>query len=398
MQEQFLKLIQTNYNNFIYDRNGKIIFDTFLEPLEKTIEEHMSTKILKMSDTKVETYTKEDKKYKKQVSEDFLFYLHDLMIKNTNLNKLYDEFDRIEDNILPSTIKYLDKYKEYLLSSKKYKILIIGAGPSGLFTANYIHSYYMNSNIKNEIDLFVIDNRITTESFREPYSRSRIFSIYSKYISFFHKTFFCTELNYNMPIKYFELILYLYTYTRKIPLYFTKTLSTLEQIDKFINKYNFDLVFDCTGNRLLKEPVITYDLPEKYKYFVTVIYYENGTLLADSSASITKKEYEYYSQFNDKYLKIKEFNKINNYDNLPKVERSKEIDKIINRVTDVFINCYVANLYSKKQIYKKLDNNKLLIGLGDTIYSGHFAIGTGLEITFDFIARVIGDLDLIIKH
>jgi len=188
---------------------------------------------------------------KKIASEKLLENIYSF-IENKNTDYFYKikkELNKLENYNLPSTISNLDKTN----SKNNINILLIGAGPIGLFTSIYLHKLY-----KNNVNILLIDNRIKEEGIKLPYSRVTEFTIDLQELKIFFNRIFCLDFYHNLSINSREFIyinqlenlLYVYAYHHKIPIYFTKKLDSFSSVKKYAMEKNFQYIFDCTGGRL----------------------------------------------------------------------------------------------------------------------------------------------------
>jgi len=188
--------------------------------------------------------------------------IKDFSIIKKALYKMYDYN-------LPSTIDNLNKWKQYD-DKNSINVMIVGAGPLGLYTALYLNQYYNrnmiqinNRNIFNlKVNILVIDNRIYKEGVKKPYSRVTQFWFNILEIQPFINQIFCwkgmtnkyDKQNHFDYINILENLLYITAFEEKIPMYFTKKFEDFNTIKKFIKKESIHYVFDCTGGRLKNTP------------------------------------------------------------------------------------------------------------------------------------------------
>jgi hypothetical protein len=154
------------------------------------------------------------------------------------------------DYNLPSTIPNLDNWKKYK-EDNPINIMIMGAGPLGLYTALYLNEYY-NKNIihgrdnkktilNQYVNILIIDNRIYKEGIKKPYTRSTQFGFDIEQIQPFIKQIFCWknfDNNYKGTrrfdfINILENLLYVAAYNENISMYFTKKLEDFNDIKTF---------------------------------------------------------------------------------------------------------------------------------------------------------------------
>ena len=87
--------------------------------------------------------------------------------KNNKLDNIHDSVKHFANKVIKSNVD--DEFKLYKSLENKKKVLIIGAGPVGLYLACYLKLKFKNLNV------IIYDNRISKENFRKPFTRHRIF-------------------------------------------------------------------------------------------------------------------------------------------------------------------------------------------------------------------------------
>jgi hypothetical protein len=216
------------------------------------------TKLVPLSDCKYIT--------KKILKKETLEKLYDLISnqKTTDFNVIRTALNKMYDYNLPSSIPNISNWKKYD-NKNAINVMIIGAGPVGLFTALYLNQNY-NKNIINynnnnrtilnqPVNILLIDNRIYKEGIKKPYSRVTQFGFDILDIQPFIKQIFCWKNNEVWITRKFDFInvlenlLYVSAYHENIPMYFTKKLEDFDDVKKLIKKDNIHYVFDCTGGR-----------------------------------------------------------------------------------------------------------------------------------------------------
>ena len=133
--------------------------------------------------------------------------------------------------------------------SEKYNIIIFGAGPCGLYIANLLKHHY-----KDKIEIVIIENRISKPHTKKIYSRKwltnlpiSIFkgdnNIKKILIDFGKENFIGCHINV------FETLLYLSCRILGVKFLFENI--NIENLS-YLKDLNVDLIFNATGNRLLK--------------------------------------------------------------------------------------------------------------------------------------------------
>lgn len=361
-------------------------------------------------------------KTNKIISHDKLIQLY----KKIHSYKIVN-FDRIDDELkilykynLPSTIKNLENiYKEDYIN-----IIVLGAGPVGLFNALYYNFYYREKFLDKKINIVLIDNRIYKEGVRLPYTRTTEFNFDVNEFQIFIKNMFCWDNFFiqkdNRAFNYIntlENLLYIEAYYKGVNMYFTKTLSTYEDVKKFALKNKFNYIIDCTGGRLQKNINLKLNWNEynfkKGKYEVKLIknkykLFKNNKEIYDRIISIylfdenmnpfrignffgfleDKRDVPLVDKFNGKCLKI------NDYIRLSKSLHSESIRYLLSGITNVkYTKDGLIKLHDIKYVKftsfktfsdhsefasKKINSELTYIGLGETLGHTQFGIHFGM--------------------
>lgn len=329
-----------------------------------------------------------------------------------------NEIEKIKNKLLPSNIK-INSYLNSIKKNNKNKILIIGGGPNGLFNALYLNYLY-----KNNIDILILDNRCKIESYREPYTRERIFNYSTDLLTILYKYLYCNDNNYGSQIKYIEYLGYFQILNKNVPIYFTKKYENWNNIQKFMKKYNFKIIFDCTGNRLnvpklkINNNILNYyDKSNNKNYKLNLKNNEiilqskniNDTLMNIFTISFYDKNKNYVG-YNDcytnnkcdiilyKYLNNKLISKKTLINDILPLIINKLDKKIIYEISiEDYLYYFKFNLIKIdmhhkiiiSNIFKYNNYNFLYIGNGDTIFHSHFITGSGLNRLFTFIVKIL---------
>lgn len=352
--------------------------------------------------------------------------------------------------------KELTSFSNYLLYSnidlksyqKKLKnkgndtinVLILGAGPTGLFIANYLNRINL---ISPNTNLLVLDNRIieTNKGLRLPYTRNRIFAINFSIFSEFAENIPCIKeivKQDKIEIRYLENLLIVLTYGNNIPIYFTDEVLNQQHLENFCQNNKIDVVFDCTGNRLKtdyfpdripknffpkdmifenrdhevvirnNEAKLNWKDNMKNKYYVYLDTYNKDGKLIDSDPYPTnivfEEDLQFFKQVKDKYIKIRKSQIDDIMGFLEKnIKDLRLLKDLQNRILDS-ANRIIKFVLVEIQIYHKLkisavikqnNQNTLYIGTGDTIFSSSWIIGAGLNRLLYFIKKPIWSLQLL---
>ena len=360
----------------------------------------------------------------KIILEKYIYDIYDYMkdSKNINMTNLQKKLDKFDNFSLTSRINVKDHLKKFKLKNNTdINILILGGGPSGMYLMNKL---YYNNWIGRKINIILIESRVNDENIRKPFTRYYTFGFNPDLINNLFPKISCLNLG-ALQIKYLEILLYVYGYSNKLPFYFTKKFINKEQIESFIHKYKIDVFFDCTGGRFIND------------YFTkTPNYLKNFKLKNDTNEIIVKEnkaevvwindsiKNRYWVHFDyseridketkiyfDKYQLIKnkyeiELVKILSNKCLKIKDKLSFINNFLINIKNKFLRYHFINLIRKKNLLKinlvdtkmyhllnisaLINKNKTIyIGVGDTIYSGHFVLGAGLNRTYGITDMII---------
>lgn len=336
--------------------------------------------------------------------------------KTTDFKTVRKYLNLLYNYNLPSTVPDL-KHSTELNKDRDISIIIVGAGPVGLYTALYLRSLYHKYNSLNiKANILLVDNRIYKEGVKLPYSRVTMFGFNINYIQPFINQINCWKnKNINDVIQFdyiniLENLLYLIAFNKNIPMYFTKKLETYDSVVEFANKYNYKYIFDCTGGRLKPtfKPSFSWD---KYKFKsgkyeikdVDNMYrlHEDDkvykrTVLVLQIFDKNMKQYTTGNQFGfvtnsedrdltklfrnkclhvDDYIKLSKHFKDNRLRNLyPNILNSK-----VKNIKYVKITAFNVNAYHVKQAAKLINDRLMYVGLGNSLGLSEFGIYFGLE-------------------
>lgn len=382
----------------------------------------------------LKTYTKKNENYGKPVTTTEIIKIY----KKINTRPLPSQevikniFKKFLNKPLPSNIN-LEKYLSKIKNSKNRNILVIGGGPTGMFISLYLdfyYNHYVNGISKNnKVNILMIDNRIVKEGLRKPFTRERNFGYSTIYLSLIYKFLYCE--NGGSHINYIENLAYIRMFMNKIPMYFTDQYKDWNSYQDLISKYNFEIVFDCTGNRLdIKLPTTKVNLSN--------LQFKNKNdrelIITDTEIKLTSKIKNdplmnmFYIKIFDKnkknigYIDLKTFytcdigiykkykNKLINSSGLIKINNliKDSIDKgILDFVLSIhnkskkpeyfLIEEISVEMHHKLKVAHLFIHQKhkyLYIGSGDTIFHSHFSTGSGINRVFDFMVKCMNLIEI----
>jgi len=236
----------------------------------------------------------------------------------TDYDAIRNKCNDMTNYALPSTLKSLDNWK-HSKDPNALNIMILGAGPVGLYTSLLLNHLYPVIDIKEEfikefsfrkINILLVDNRVFKEGIKMPYSRSTQFGFNILEIQPFLRQIFCWK---NMMIggtrafdniHVLENMLYTVAYKNQIPMFFTKRFDEYDALKSFIMKENINVLFDCTGGRTS----IPVSYPVKWNK------YSLESKIGKVILNPATKYYEYYEDgvpYSNSVLRLQIFNKNN---------------------------------------------------------------------------------------
>lgn len=386
-------------------------------------------------------------------ASDYLKYQNNYIINKINykkLKKLPKEFNikskkccdklKIEDlkqlnkemlrsNNYLSIFKIVTKIARYMIKDNDVKInknnktiMIIGAGPTGLFMACYLKITFDNINV------VIYDNKINKPGFRKPYTRVRPFSTSSKYLSLIIPKLYCiTNYDY-IYINIFLLEYLLYSKAvidYNIPIYYRD--HDWNDYLEIIKNNNIDIVFDCTGGKLkpnifnkidtswLKDPKFIIDKDIKKQLYIDekqnlvhLIDYPKDNIFKKNHYYGTLNIYNIENEFIDKIdidILNKEdlmfFNKIKktnfSYGDTMEIIKGIFNDTSRNYIYNILMDnskkykdyyfnfdvwgIYIRHIIQPCEIFNVNNSNKLYISIGDSMFHSHYITGAGLNRT-----------------
>ena len=94
---------------------------------------------------KIEGIAIDNSSLKKEFDINILKLLSIEMSKSNNFKKIVNLVNKLYYMDIPSNIRNVEKYMNHIKKSEKINIMIVGAGPVGLFLACYLFNYYNKS-------------------------------------------------------------------------------------------------------------------------------------------------------------------------------------------------------------------------------------------------------------
>jgi len=174
------------------------------------------------------------------------------------------QLHEMSNHNLPTPMKSIHAWKKYR-TPNVLNVMILGAGPLGLFTALTLQELYNNpyKPLVRNVNILLVDNRIQKEGVKAPYSRNTMFGFDLAEL----QPFFRHIYGWNMPlggtstddpkevrafdfIHILENLLYLAAYNAGISMAFTKQFETFDAVQTFVKKDGIHCLFDCTGGRI----------------------------------------------------------------------------------------------------------------------------------------------------
>jgi hypothetical protein len=182
----------------------------------------------------------------------------------TKFKSVHKKLHEMSDYNLPTPMKSIHKWKKYGRPDA-LNVLILGAGPLGLFTALTLQELYNNpyKPLVRNVNILLVDNRIQKEGVKAPYSRNTMFGFDIAEL----QPFFRHIYGWNIPlggtstddpkevrafdfIHVLENLLYVAAYNAGLSMAFTKQFETFDAVQTFVKKEGIHCLFDCTGGRI----------------------------------------------------------------------------------------------------------------------------------------------------
>lgn len=306
-------------------------------------------------------------------------------------------------------------------------VLVLGAGPTGLFIANHL------DNLANPaVNVIVVDSRVSDDKInRLPYSRNRLFSV---------NTDLFTPILRRIPgisddrirIKYLEYVLLALAYGNGIKVCYAK----LDDLDTFVQAKKIDVVFDCTGGRF-KQHYLNPDPPNPFTD--KVMQWEDYTVVKRGNECILERKDGMANRF---YLDISTYRyghfiqsisdrgnvNIHSLDDLNALKKlhgtcfrlardqvipfvqafagltdltlSKTIQsEILTHKLDNFtfsiIEAWLHHHIEIAAIFQVQEHSCIYVAAGDTAFSSHFEIGSGLRRVLLFLNQLVWGLQML---
>lgn len=353
-------------------------------------------------------------------NKDEILNISELKKINKELNKTNNYINIFK--IVTKIAKYIIKDNDVNIDKNNKTILIIGAGPIGLFMACYLKITF------DDINVIIYDNKIEKPGFRKPYNRVRPFSTSSNYLSLIIPKLYCLS-NYDyIFINIFLLEYLLYSIAildYNIPIYYRD--YDWNDYKNIIEKDNIDIVFDCSGGRLktdifnnidtnwLNDPNFKINknlmkqlhIDEKNN-LVHLIDYPKDNIFKKNhyygSLNIYNKENNFIDKIDIDIMNMDDlmyFQKIKkkkfNYNNTLNIIQGIKDDTCRNFIYNILTDkqkkyndlhfsfdvwgIYIRHIIQPCEIFKVNNKDRLYIAVGDSMFHSHFITGAGLNRT-----------------
>ena len=356
-------------------------------------------------------------KNQEELTKDDLIQINKELRKTMTMTSIYQIVFKISTYIIPENIPK---------DMKKPNILVIGAGPIGLFISCYIKKYY-----GSKFNVVLYDNYIEKPGFKKPYNRYRPFQTSSTYLSLIVPKLYCLTNKDYIYVNIFLLEYLLYSQTilkYNIPIIYKD--YKWKDYKKIIDENKVKFVFDCSGGRLktnvfknVDDSWLTTDKKDTLlKKELEIIPEENIVKLKDTSDKFIKNHYygslnvynkdlKFYNKFDIDINSIEDLKYLNNikkkyysFDSIKiivkgikdNINRNFLYNILIDRNYDDFIfqiDVWTINIRHTIQSAELINENCLYIKAGDSMFHSHFITGAGLNRTIEFAVKCVHYLD-----
>lgn len=310
-----------------------------------------------------------------------------------------------------------------------YNVLVVGAGPVGLFTALYLLKLIRlrQDSQSHRWNLLVIDNRIHKEGIRKPYTRLTQFGFSIDEIkkvlpSIASWTGRGSDRQFDF-ISVLENMLYVVAFNEKVPMYFTRDYETYE---KCLSMPNVNVILDCTGGRLRR------DIPHKLDWSSFNLKKANMEVKYDAQGNVFRL-YEDGEQYHDTTLVLKVLDeafeelpvgnlfghptrkedivltqemtgtcfRLRDYQRLSQQFTGKSLRMLLptifhfmeetvrERATYVVVSSFDTSPYHAPSACEVIDPSRTYIAMGNTLGVSEYGIHFGLHTAMKFARRVI---------
>jgi hypothetical protein len=243
--KNYINFIWKKYINRFNTKSGKHVFlddlervsdlDKIYGPKKITINPNTNPDIFNFDPLNFFTVQNCTFTPRKEMPEKMVMDIYNKLLDSDKLDwpKLESQLAEMSRYMLYSNVdlnEHLTKMRSK--ESDTQNVLVLGAGPTGLYIANYLADINM---ISPNINLLLLDNRIVPgkNNFRMPYNRNRLYGINFRMFSDFFPEFTCMHdliKKGAIEIKYLENILIVLAYGFNVPMYFTDTLFNTDEI------------------------------------------------------------------------------------------------------------------------------------------------------------------------
>jgi hypothetical protein len=370
------------------------------------------------------------------------------ILKNSEFKKIEKHFDKnnkldhIHNSVKPLAKKVIksnvdNESKLYKQIKNENKVLIMGAGPIGLYLACYLKLKFKKLNV------VIYDNRIYKENFRKPFTRHRIFVTNPRWFTTLFKNNLKLDHHNFLSINIYllEYILYFFALFHYNVNFIYKDYEW-KDYKKIIKENKIKCVIDASGGKI---NIGKKEYDEEYtKEFIKDEYlfdekldlkfevYEDKNLMVLENIS-NKKHF----RLNTYYLSVLIYDENNlfkshidldlndiddmkffcnlnrkmyDYDNILKVIQNSRNNVTRNYLYNILKNknkknifminvwkIYIRHCIQPSFVLKDDDHEYLLLLAGDSLFHSHYIIGAGINRTLQYTLKCINIIKNLFK-